>query len=154
MKKILYIMFIGSLMIPIGVNANIMCNDGTISASCTDCHTGCCSRHGGCTDNPNNGGGGYSNNNYGSEPAPAPAPTPAPEPEPTPVPEIPAEQSQYDDTTDSNDNITDEDNDTDYNYYQSDLNSEDNKEEDPAAGLGVLGLLAAGLGVGYKVMKK
>ena len=41
------------LLIPLTVYANIECNDGTISPSCSDCHTGCCSRHGGCTDNPN-----------------------------------------------------------------------------------------------------
>ena len=30
------------------VYANIMCRDGTVSKTCTDCHSGCCSRHGGC----------------------------------------------------------------------------------------------------------
>lgn len=30
------------------VDANIMCNDGTTSPSCMDCHRGCCSHHGGC----------------------------------------------------------------------------------------------------------
>lgn len=34
---------------PYEVNANIICNDGTVSASCGDCHRGCCSRHGGCS---------------------------------------------------------------------------------------------------------
>ena len=34
---------------PTFVYANIICNDGTRSASCQDCHQGCCSRHGGCT---------------------------------------------------------------------------------------------------------
>ncbi len=33
------------------VKANIMCNDGTVSKSCTDCHSGCCSYHGGCANN-------------------------------------------------------------------------------------------------------
>lgn len=31
------------------VNANIICNDGTISPKCTTCHRGCCSHHGGCS---------------------------------------------------------------------------------------------------------
>ena len=31
------------------VNANIICNDGTVSRSCGTCHQGCCSRHGGCS---------------------------------------------------------------------------------------------------------
>ena len=30
------------------VYANIMCRDGTVSKTCTDCHSGCCSWHGGC----------------------------------------------------------------------------------------------------------
>lgn len=38
------------------VNANIICNDGTVSGSCNDCHQGCCSRHGGCSS----GYSGYS----------------------------------------------------------------------------------------------
>lgn len=45
------------------VFANIMCNDGTISPSCGDCHRGCCSHHGGCAS----GGSSYrsgSSNNY------------------------------------------------------------------------------------------
>lgn len=28
---------------------NIICNDGTPSPTCKDCHRGCCSHHGGCT---------------------------------------------------------------------------------------------------------
>lgn len=27
---------------------NIICNDGTVSPTCQDCHRGCCSYHGGC----------------------------------------------------------------------------------------------------------
>ena len=46
-KVIFAILFFVSI-IPV-VNANIICNDGTRSNSCTDCHQGCCSRHGGCT---------------------------------------------------------------------------------------------------------
>lgn len=32
------------------VYANIMCNDGTESPTCSDCHQGCCSWHGGCAN--------------------------------------------------------------------------------------------------------
>lgn len=28
---------------------NVICNDGTPSPTCKDCHRGCCSHHGGCT---------------------------------------------------------------------------------------------------------
>ena len=55
MKKMFFIIGTLLLIYPINASANIICNDGTVSASCTDCHTGCCSRHGGCTNNPNNG---------------------------------------------------------------------------------------------------
>ena len=44
------------------VFANIMCNDGTVSPSCTDCHQGCCSWHGGCASNYSN----YSTSRYTS----------------------------------------------------------------------------------------
>jgi len=33
------------------VNANIICNDGTVSKTCRTCHKGCCSKHGGCSNN-------------------------------------------------------------------------------------------------------
>lgn len=42
------------LLLPISVNANIMCNDGTISPTCTTCGSGCCSHHGGCSKNYSN----------------------------------------------------------------------------------------------------
>lgn len=46
----------------IDVKANIICNDGTISSGCADCHQGCCSRHGGCT--PGYTGSSNNSNNY------------------------------------------------------------------------------------------
>ncbi len=50
MKK--YILtFIVILFFPLVVKANIVCNDGTTSPSCVDCHQGCCSHHGGCLSN-------------------------------------------------------------------------------------------------------
>lgn len=58
MKKIMLIIVTCILLFsPLKVNANITCNDGTISPTCTDCYQGCCSGHGGCTSNPNH----YSN---------------------------------------------------------------------------------------------
>lgn len=53
MKKIIITAFI-LFIIPITVSANIICNDGTESPTCQNCHTGCCSGHHGCIDNPNN----------------------------------------------------------------------------------------------------
>ena len=49
-KCVKFIMFLLLLIIfwPANVFANIRCNDGTISPSCSDCHQGCCSHHGGC----------------------------------------------------------------------------------------------------------
>ena len=57
MKNNLFLLFI-IFLFPICVKANIMCNDGTTSPSCADCHRGCCSRHGGCAS----GGSSYSSN--------------------------------------------------------------------------------------------
>ena len=53
MKKIFLIIIIFILQFvcyPIAVSANIICNDGTISPSCANCHRGCCSHHGGCSN--------------------------------------------------------------------------------------------------------
>lgn len=47
--KVLKYCIIILLLIITPVYANITCRDGTISKSCKDCHTGCCSRHGGCS---------------------------------------------------------------------------------------------------------
>ena len=46
------------------VFANIMCNDGTRSPSCTDCHRGCCSHHGGCASGSSSYSSGSSNHSY------------------------------------------------------------------------------------------
>ena len=48
------------------VRANIVCNDGSISPTCQDCHRGCCSHHGGCSSNPgssSSNSGNTTNNN-------------------------------------------------------------------------------------------
>lgn len=55
------------LTTPIFISAKIMCNDGTQSPSCYDCHGGCCSGHGGCADNykfNDNDNNNYANDNY------------------------------------------------------------------------------------------
>lgn len=65
MKKMCWLLLIMVVLNPLVVKANIVCNDGTISAGCNDCHQGCCSRHGGCTDNPNSGSSS-SNSSYTS----------------------------------------------------------------------------------------
>jgi len=51
MKRIIILILL--LSIPIVAKANIVCNDGTESPTCLDCHTGCCSGHKGCANNPN-----------------------------------------------------------------------------------------------------
>jgi len=61
MKRRILTFFLFLLFFPLIVKANIVCNDGTVSATCGDCHQGCCSRHGGCTNNPGSSG------NYGTK---------------------------------------------------------------------------------------
>ncbi len=48
MKKVIILITIILLIIPLKVKANIICNDGTVSPSCSVCSQGCCSHHGGC----------------------------------------------------------------------------------------------------------
>lgn len=62
MKKLIVFTTI-LLIFPFVVNANIICNDGTISPTCVDCHQGCCSKHGGCSNNNNNVKNNNSNTN-------------------------------------------------------------------------------------------
>lgn len=52
-NKIIFILLLTFLILPGTVYANIICNDGTESKTCGDCHRGCCSGHEGCTSNPN-----------------------------------------------------------------------------------------------------
>lgn len=77
MKKISYriigIIVLLMIFLPTGVNANIVCNDGTVSPSCGDCHRGCCSHHGGCSSGASSSSSSssgttnnYSNNNSSS----------------------------------------------------------------------------------------
>lgn len=56
-KQFCYVFIIFVLLmsfLPTVVNANIVCNDGTVSPSCADCHRGCCSHHGGCSSGSKN----------------------------------------------------------------------------------------------------
>lgn len=48
MRKYLCLIILFILAYTINVSANIMCNDGSESPTCSDCHQGCCSWHGGC----------------------------------------------------------------------------------------------------------
>lgn len=61
MIKKVFVIIVLFLFLPISVKANIICNDGTESPSCSDCHQGCCSWHGGCRNNS------YSNDDYEDE---------------------------------------------------------------------------------------
>lgn len=58
MKKFISYVIVMLIIIsfPIIANANIICNDGTVSKSCNDCHQGCCSKHGGCSSGGSNSG--------------------------------------------------------------------------------------------------
>ena len=58
-RSVFIILFI--VFFPLNVKANIMCNDGTISPSCTSCHQGCCSHHRGCASG---GSSSRSNRSY------------------------------------------------------------------------------------------
>lgn len=62
-KKIIIV-----LLTPIFISAKIMCNDGTRSPSCDNCHGGCCSGHGGCANNykfsDSNNSNNYTNSNH------------------------------------------------------------------------------------------
>ena len=60
MKNKLLVLVCILLLCPSYVKANIMCNDGSVSPSCADCHRGCCSHHGGCAS----GGSSYSSTSY------------------------------------------------------------------------------------------
>lgn len=51
-----------AILLLIFLRGNIVCNDGTISPSCSDCHSGCCSHHGGCSSDYNTN----KNNHYNS----------------------------------------------------------------------------------------
>ncbi len=66
MKKIIVILCLVILISPLNVKENIICNDGTISKSCSDCHRGCCSKHGGCSNSSSNSS---SNNSSNKKPA-------------------------------------------------------------------------------------
>ena len=68
-KSIVFDILIRIIVIIISLlflRGNIICNDGTISPSCSDCHSGCCSHHGGCSSNLNSKRNNYYNynNNY------------------------------------------------------------------------------------------
>lgn len=155
MKRILiYLIFVCPLFIPTIVKANIICNDGTISKSCQDCHQGCCSRHGGCTNNPNTG---ESNDSY-SDSIIAPEPEPVQEPTPSPSQETQEPNEHY--STEDNDNVEEKseeqtDNnyidDNSYNYDEKNIDEEDQESSSTLGGLATLATIGA---VIYGVKKK
>ena len=67
-KRICFVIeaFILMIFFPLVVNANIVCNDGTISPSCADCHRGCCSHHGGCSNSSSSSSSSNSSSNSNS----------------------------------------------------------------------------------------
>lgn len=62
-KILILLVLIFFLNFPISIKANIMCHDGTSSPTCSDCHQGCCSYHGGCATNNSNDN---DNSDYGN----------------------------------------------------------------------------------------
>ncbi len=63
--KVLLIIFVCLLFaFPTFVKANIICNDGSQSPSCSYCHPGCCSWHGGCTSTYKNYDEDYDEEDY------------------------------------------------------------------------------------------
>lgn len=65
-KMFLLIILLMMILLPVSVRANIVCNDGTVSPSCGDCHRGCCSHHGGCSSNVSSNSNSNSNNHSNS----------------------------------------------------------------------------------------
>ena len=62
-KKLIYAIMVLLMIAPIYVKANIKCNDGSESPTCTTCKKGCCSKHGGCTANQTSNSGTSKNSN-------------------------------------------------------------------------------------------
>ena len=139
-----------TLLLPMNIKANIICNDGTTSPSCSDCHRGCCSKHGGCTNNPNNGGRDYSqaSNNYVQETPQEPAIDSEVTQE-----SVEPQQENLDEYNEENiEETTNNQRTNNSNYYESNLNNVDN--DDLISIIGALGFFATGIGIGYKVKKK
>ena len=74
MKRRFVLFLVMLAFCPIAVKANIVCNDGTTSPSCSTCHKGCCSRHGGCSSSSSGGSSsssGHSSTSSSSNKKPA-----------------------------------------------------------------------------------
>ncbi len=61
-KRLIYVIMVLLMIVPIHINANIICNDGSVSKTCRDCHQGCCSHHGGCASSGSRRSSESSNN--------------------------------------------------------------------------------------------
>ncbi len=66
MKRSVVLFLIILIFYPVVVKANIVCNDGTTSPSCSTCHKGCCSKHGGCSSSSSNGSSSSNENSSSS----------------------------------------------------------------------------------------
>ena len=133
MKKIFFMFVL--FLIPFAVKANIMCNDGTTSPSCQDCHQGCCSHHGGCansnynnTVNTNNTYNNTENNDSYDETSDE-------------------KNDLYDETDDENYETTTENDDADNETDNATKSSETTNATDFLIGTGILG------GIGYGIYK-
>lgn len=66
MKKYFIVFLLSFFLLNIQiVSANIMCNDGSVSPTCSDCHQGCCSWHGGCSSGSSSSGDGSDSIDWG-----------------------------------------------------------------------------------------
>ena len=70
MKKFILSFVLFLLFNPNKVSANVICNDGTTSPTCSVCSQGCCSHHGGCSSGKTKRNSVYNSkktNNYNNE---------------------------------------------------------------------------------------
>lgn len=145
MKKYVCLLVMVLLLMPITVSANIICNDGTVSPSCTDCHRGCCSRHGGCsasTSNDSTNTGNNVNDNYDNQSYAEQEEAENNDYDSQPV----VEQEEFEETEDE------------YDVSKSNIIDDDKKENDDSSnaldtilGLGITGGIGYGI---YRLVRK
>ena len=118
-KVFITTIFIGMFLLnPSLAFANIMCVDGTESPTCSYCHQGCCSHHGGCASR--NYYSDYEEDNYDEE--------------------------EYDDEEyDDEDDDDEEDSEDENNYIYED--EDEDKDEENHNGEVLIPLLVAGGGI-------
>jgi len=145
MKKYVCLLVMVLLLMPITVSANIICNDGTVSPSCTDCHRGCCSRHGGCstsTSSDSTNAGNNVNDNYDNQSSAEQKESENNDYDSQPVVEQENLEESEDEDGMSKSNIIDDDNEE---------NDDSSSDLDTILGLGV----TCGIGYGiYRLVRK